>query len=39
MINVIKAAVKAAVVVSELSAPRHAAAYSVMAHEANSDAL
>ena len=39
IINVIKAAVIAAVVVSELSAPRHAAAYSVLAHEANIDAL
>jgi hypothetical protein len=35
MSNVVKAAVVAAMVVSGLSAPRRAAAYSVLAHEAN----
>ena len=39
MSNVVKAALVAAMVVSGLSAPRRAAAYSVLAHEANIDAL
>jgi len=38
MSNVVKAAVVAVMVVSGLSAPRRAAAYSVLAHEANIDA-
>ena len=39
MSNVVKSAVVAAMVVAGLSAPRQAAAYSVLAHEANVDAL
>ena len=39
MSNVVKAAVVAVMVVIGLSAPRPAAAYSVLAHEANIDAL
>jgi hypothetical protein len=39
MRNVVKAAVVAAMVVAGLSAPRRAAAYSVLAHEANIDAM
>jgi hypothetical protein len=39
MHHVVKAAVVAALVVCGLSAPRPAAAYSVLAHEANIDAL
>jgi hypothetical protein len=39
MSNVVKSAVVAAMVVAGLSAPRQAAAYSVLAHEANIDAL
>jgi hypothetical protein len=39
MSNVLKAAVVAAVVLTGLSAPRQASAYSVLAHEANIDAL
>jgi len=39
MRNVVKAAVVAAMVVTGVCAPRQAAAYSVLAHEANIDAL
>ena len=39
MSNVVKSAVVAAMVVAGLCAPRQAAAYSVLAHEANVDAL
>jgi zinc dependent phospholipase C len=39
MSNVVKAAVVVAMVASGVSAPRQAAAYSVLAHEANIDAL
>ena len=39
MSNVVKAAVVAAMVLAGLFAPRPAAAYSVLAHEANIDAL
>src|SRR4030095_16439218 len=39
MSNVVKSAVVAAMVMAGLSAPRQATAYSVLAHEANIDAL
>src|SRR3954469_10894506 len=39
MSNVVKAVVIAVMVVSGLSAPRRAAGYSVLAHEANIDAV